>query len=69
MHTVGISKYLVILHLSFSYSSYLIKIDLFFLKSVRFVVAQNDHGCKKLSKCVLFPEFASLQGVLSLPIV
>ena len=31
--------------------------------SVRFVVAQNDHGCKKLSKCVLFPEFASLQGV------
>ena len=31
---------------------------------VRFVVAQNDHGCKKLSKCVLFPEFASLQGVL-----
>ena len=30
---------------------------------VRFVVAQNDHGCKELSKCVLFPEFASLQGV------
>jgi hypothetical protein len=31
--------------------------------NVRFVVAQNDHGCKRLSKCVLFPEFASLQGV------
>jgi hypothetical protein len=31
---------------------------------VRFVVAQNDHCCKKLSKCVLFLEFASLQGVL-----
>ena len=30
---------------------------------IRFVVAQNDHGCKELSKCVLFPEFASLQGV------
>jgi hypothetical protein len=32
-------------------------------ESVRFVVAQNDHGCKELSKCVLFSEFASLQGV------
>jgi hypothetical protein len=31
--------------------------------SVRFVVAQNDHSCKELSKCVLFPEFASPQGV------
>jgi hypothetical protein len=28
--------------------------------TVRFVVAQNDHCCKKLSKCqdVLFPELA-----------
>jgi hypothetical protein len=28
---------------------------------IRFVVAQNDHCCKKLSKCqdVLFPELAS----------
>ena len=33
-------------------------------QNVRFVVAQNDHSCKELSKCVLFPEFASLQGVL-----
>jgi hypothetical protein len=33
------------------------------LRTVRFVVAQNDHGCKRLSKCVLFPEFALLQGV------
>jgi hypothetical protein len=32
--------------------------------NVRFVVAQNDHGCKKLSKCVPFLEFASLKGVL-----
>jgi hypothetical protein len=31
---------------------------------VKFVVAQNELCCKKLSKCILFPEFASLQGVL-----
>ena len=34
------------------------------LPYVRFVVAQNDHGCKELSKCILFPEFASLQDAL-----